>query len=146
MTLDGSGGACGGRIERCEGSAVLLVTDPAERTYSTRGEPRAPRKDSWVGAGLFILDGTGAGQYRIVTGHEGRRWAIDRRNTLHSNAGFDIQGVTHDVIVESCSVIRTEKGILLSPEPEHVLLRRNRFSDVQEPVSGKGAAKASIQP
>jgi hypothetical protein len=263
MTLDGSGGTYGGRIERCEGTAVILATDPVERTYSTRGEPHTPQKDSWIGAGMFLLDGTGAGQYRIVTGHEGRRWEIDRpwdiapdatsfvsivpfrgrvlfignaladggsvqafgtsiecifaenrgarmsgftpvwgynghdwgnqpswycqffdneiiegngwghesaavrtltsweedrsyagplsrgvtmrRNLLRNNTGIEIQGVTHDVIVEKCVVSKTEKGIVVAPEPEHVLLRKNTFSEVQEPVSGKGAAKSSIQ-
>lgn len=72
MTLDAGGGAYYGRVAAVDGPRLTLATDPVFRDYAPR-----PHTD-WRGAAVMILDGRGAGQYRLVTRHVGRRWEVDR--------------------------------------------------------------------
>jgi len=71
LTLDGDGGAYFGKA-LAEGTDLVLESDPLFRDYAPQ-----PHTD-YRGAVVYILEGTGAGQYRFVAGHEGRRWAVDR--------------------------------------------------------------------
>ena len=72
---------------------------------------------------VSILDGRGAGQYRLVTAHEGREWEVDRPwivppdassrisiapfrgrnlfigNTFEDGGAFQLYGAAHDSIV-----------------------------------------------
>jgi len=66
MTSDAGGGAYLGKIASAKGATVVLAADVDWQ------------KRSWVGACLFILDGTGAGQYRQIKSVEGRTVNLDR--------------------------------------------------------------------
>lgn len=66
MTSDAGGGAYLGKLAGAKDSTVELAAD------ADWG------KRNWAGAGLFILDGTGAGQYRRIKSAEGRTVVLDR--------------------------------------------------------------------
>lgn len=72
MTLDGHGTMYFGGVAAASASEVVLARDPV-LGYGTRDS--RPTMD---GAHVFIHAGTGAGQYRAVTGHDGRRLSVDR--------------------------------------------------------------------
>ena len=65
MTSDAGGGAYFGKAAALEGATVTLAEDP-----------KGP--DNWLGGYLYIMDGKGAGQYRMVKACEGRRVTLDR--------------------------------------------------------------------
>lgn len=66
MTSDGGGGAYFGKVQSVDGKALTLAQDP---NWHDR---------HWIGAGVYILDGKGAGQYRQIVRHEGRKVELDR--------------------------------------------------------------------
>jgi len=66
LTSDAGGGAYFGAIESARGEELVLAA-----------EPKWGGRD-WRGAGVFILDGRGAGQYRRIVDYEGRRVKLDR--------------------------------------------------------------------
>lgn len=66
MTTDAGGGSYYGGIAEVDGTRVTLAEDPA---WGGR---------NWTGAGLFILAGRGAGQYRHLTAVDGRQVTIDQ--------------------------------------------------------------------
>ena len=66
MTSDAGGGAYLGKVAKAEGATLTLAADA---TFGDR---------PWLGAGLFILDGTGAGQYRRIKSTDGRIVTLDR--------------------------------------------------------------------
>ncbi|MCA1596653.1 MAG: right-handed parallel beta-helix repeat-containing protein, partial [Chloroflexi bacterium] len=66
MTTDAGGGAYYGQAASAAGAALTLGGDPA---WGRR---------EWTGAGVFILDGTGAGQYRQIVRVNGRQVDVDR--------------------------------------------------------------------
>lgn len=66
MTTDAGGGAYVGTIASAQG-----------RTLTLSNEPQWHGRD-WKGAGVFIIDGTGVGQYRRVVHGEGRQVEVDR--------------------------------------------------------------------
>ncbi|MGO8747928.1 MAG: glycosyl hydrolase family 28-related protein, partial [Thermoguttaceae bacterium] len=72
MTLDAGGGAYYGHVAAVDGTRLTLAADPVFRDYAPK-----PHTD-WSGAAVMILDGRGAGQYRLVTKSTGRRWQVDR--------------------------------------------------------------------
>ncbi len=66
MTSDAGGGAYFGKIASCDGTRLVLAEEP---NWGRR---------SWAGAGVFLLDGRGAGQYRRIVRCEGNNVEIDR--------------------------------------------------------------------
>ncbi len=74
MTSDAGGGAYLGKIASARGATVVLAADADWQ------------KRSWAGACLFILDGTGAGQYRRIKSAEGRTVNLDRPWTIAPDA------------------------------------------------------------
>jgi hypothetical protein len=72
MTLDGGGGAYWGNIASASGTRLTLAADPTYKDYSPKG-----RSDQ-IGAAVQILEGRGAGQYRLVTSNNGREWQVDQ--------------------------------------------------------------------
>ena len=84
MTLDAGGGAYYGRVAAAEGTRLTLAADPVFRDYAPR-----PHTD-WSGAAVTILDGRGAGQYRLVAANSGRQWEIDRPWIVAPDAGSRI--------------------------------------------------------
>ena len=71
LTLDGDGGAYFGKVT-VEGDRLHLDGDPVFKDYSPTAHT------DYRGGVVYILDGTGAGQYRFVTGHRNREWVVDR--------------------------------------------------------------------
>jgi hypothetical protein len=71
ITLDGDGGAYFGKVT-VDGDRVYLDDDPVFRDYAPTAHT------DYRGGVIYVLEGTGAGQYRFVTGHRGREWAVDR--------------------------------------------------------------------
>jgi len=71
MTFDAGGGAYFGKA-RAQGAHLTLAADPVFKDYAPTAHT------DYRGAAVFILDGTGAGQYRLVTANQGREWEIDR--------------------------------------------------------------------
>ena len=65
MTSDAGGGAYLGQAKLAGPTTLDLTSDP-------QWGPR-----NWAGAGVFILDGKGMGQYRRLVRQEGRRVEID---------------------------------------------------------------------
>ena len=76
MTLDGAGGAYSGTVASVAGTRLTLAADPVFRVYAAKPHT------NWTGAAVQILDGKGAGQYRIVTANHGRDWQVDRPWTV----------------------------------------------------------------
>jgi hypothetical protein len=66
MTTDAGGGAYFGRAAGADGADTTLAEDPK------------PGGRDWRGAGLFILDGKGRGQWRRVVAIKGRTVTCDR--------------------------------------------------------------------
>ena len=71
MTFDAGGGAYLGKAQ-ASGAKLTLAADPVFKDYAPR-----PHTD-YRGAAVYILDGTGAGQWRYVTANQGRNWEVDR--------------------------------------------------------------------
>jgi hypothetical protein len=65
MTSDAGGGAYFGKVARAQGQVVTLAE-----------EPNLQGRD-WRGAGLYILDGKGAGQYRRVVSAAGQDVTVE---------------------------------------------------------------------
>ncbi|MDR3709452.1 MAG: hypothetical protein P4L33_14215 [Capsulimonadaceae bacterium] len=72
MTSDGAGGIYYGKVEAVKGTVLTLAGDVTMSRW---------RKD-WNGGAVFIMDGKGQGQYRQVTGIEGRNVTLDRPWTV----------------------------------------------------------------
>ncbi len=66
MTSDAGGEVYIGKVASAVGRSIILAE-----------EPKQTHRD-WVGSGVFILDGKGAGQYRRVTAYDGKTVQIDR--------------------------------------------------------------------
>ncbi|MBV9469029.1 MAG: hypothetical protein JOZ57_07260, partial [Abitibacteriaceae bacterium] len=66
MTTDAGGGAYYGKAQSAQGTELLLADDPK---WNQR---------DWKGAGVFILDGKGQGQYRQIEQASGRRVVVDK--------------------------------------------------------------------
>jgi hypothetical protein len=71
LTLDGDGGAYFGKVT-VEGDRLHLDGDPVFKDYAPTAHT------DYRGGVVYVLDGTGAGQYRFVTGHRDREWVVDR--------------------------------------------------------------------
>lgn len=71
LTLDGDGGAYHGTVT-ADGDRLHLDGDPVFHDYAP-----TPHTD-YRGGVVYVLDGTGAGQFRFVTGHRDREWVVDR--------------------------------------------------------------------
>ncbi|MEN6642145.1 MAG: glycosyl hydrolase family 28-related protein [Armatimonadia bacterium] len=89
MTLDAGGGAYFGKIAAVDGNKLTLAADPTYKDYAP-----TPHTD-WSGAAFMILDGTGAGQYRLVTRNEGRQWEVDKPFDLPPDANSLISIAPH---------------------------------------------------
>jgi len=84
MTLDAGGGAYMGTLAAVDGNRITLAADPTFKDYAPKPH------QNWAGAAVMILEGKGVGQYRIVTGHQGRDWEIDRPWTVAPDAASKI--------------------------------------------------------
>lgn len=117
MTLDAASGAYFGTVAAAEGTQLTLAADPVFKDYAPKPHT------NWVGAAVQILDGTGAGQYRLVTAHAGREWQVDQPwtippdatsrisiapfrgqnlfigNTFEDGGAFQLYAAAHDTIV-----------------------------------------------
>jgi hypothetical protein len=65
MTTDAGGGAYYGYVADSSGNKVTLAADPK---WTDR---------DWTGAGIFLIDGKGKGQYRQITHYDGRDVEVD---------------------------------------------------------------------
>jgi hypothetical protein len=78
MTLDGGGGAYTGFLESSHGTEIVLGSEPFGNGTGSY-QPRANQlRSKWWGAAAMILAGTGAGQWRHIVSHSGRKWVVDR--------------------------------------------------------------------
>lgn len=135
MTLDACGGAYLGTLAAVDGVKLTLATDPVFKGYAAN-TPRGRLPTSWVGAAVQVLDGKGAGQYRLVTAHDGREWQVDRpwtvapdssslisitpfrgrnlfvENVFEDGGAVQLYGVAHDSIVARNRAARMD-GFLL---------------------------------
>lgn len=71
MTSDAGGGAYFGKAV-ADGTKLTLAADPVFHDYAPTAHT------DYRGAAVYIMDGTGAGQWRTVTANEGRAWEVDR--------------------------------------------------------------------
>ena len=137
MTLDGGGGAYWGKIASASGTKLTLAADPTFKDYA----PKAQIHTNWKGAAVQIMDGTGAGQYRLVTSNTGREWEVDQPwivppdtssrisiapfrgrnlfigNTLEDGGPFQIYGAGHDCIVANNRSSRTDGYLIWGLNP-----------------------------
>lgn len=60
MTLDGGGGVYHGRVQTIDGATLTLPDGGKDASWVP---------NSWIGAGVFILSGKGAGQLREIVSH-----------------------------------------------------------------------------
>ena len=117
MTLDAGGGAYFGKLAAVSGTNLTLAADPVFHDYAPK-----PHTD-WTGAAVQIIEGKGAGQYRLVTANNGRDWQVDRPwlvvpdqtstisiapfrgrnlfidNQFEDGGAFQLYGAGHDTIV-----------------------------------------------
>ena len=66
------------------------------------------------------------------------RGAIFRRNRCDNNASIAVRGLTADVLVEHCALRHCDRGIVVQPSTDGVLLRENTFDDVAQPIVDEG--------
>ena len=71
MTFDAGGGAYEGKAV-ANGTKLTLAGDPVFHDYAPTAHT------DYRGAAVYILAGTGAGQWRYVTANSGREWEVDR--------------------------------------------------------------------
>ena len=76
MTLRCRRGAYYGHVAAVDGTRLTLAADPVFRDYAPK-----PHTD-WSGAAVMILDGHGAGQYRLVT----KSTAANGRSTVRGSS------------------------------------------------------------
>jgi hypothetical protein len=62
------------------------------------------------------------------------RCTVIRRNRLLSNSRIEVRGLCEDVLVEGNSIENAEIGISVDGKAKGVLIRRNRFLNVVQPV------------
>lgn len=135
MTLDAGGGAYLGGVAAVDGNRLTLAADPVFKDYAPKPH------QNWAGAAVMILEGKGVGQYRIVTGHQGRDWEIDRpwavvpdmtsrisivpwrgRNLFIANAcedggPFQLYGSAHECIVAENTGRRMDRFLVWGLDP-----------------------------
>lgn len=68
ITTDGPGGFYFGHVSQLASDELLIG----------EVDPKISRPSSWIGAGVFVLSGTGVGQWAVVTNRDGRRIKVDR--------------------------------------------------------------------
>lgn len=72
------------------------------------------------------------------------RGLVMRRNRIASNGRISVGGNTLDALVEHCDLEHSERGIEVGGETRQVLLRGNRFTDVDKHLSGEGLGRAVV--
>jgi len=85
VTLDGHGSAYLGRLAGARGTELVLAEDP---TWGRDNKDMLARWDlpplkpegawEWRGISVYVLEGTGMGQFRLLTGVDGRRLEVER--------------------------------------------------------------------
>lgn len=83
MTSDAGGGAYIGGVEGAVGTKLTLAADPK---WTGR---------NWEGAGVYLLNGQGAGQYRRVVAYEGREATLDRPWVIAPDATSTLSITAH---------------------------------------------------
>lgn len=78
MTSDAGGEAYFGKLQTVQGAKLTLAA-----------EPKHPGRE-WIGAGVFVLNGKGAGQYRRVKSHQGKTVELDQPWTVEPDANSDL--------------------------------------------------------
>lgn len=71
LTSDAGGGAYLGQAT-ASGTKLTLAADPVFKDYAPTAHT------DYRGAAVYLMDGTGAGQWRTVTANQGREWEVDR--------------------------------------------------------------------
>jgi hypothetical protein len=69
MTLDGGSGAYAGKIESIKGTEIMLPANAKTNQWTP---------DKWIGGGVFIIEGRGAGQYRRILTHTLNKIILDQ--------------------------------------------------------------------
>jgi len=72
------------------------------------------------------------------------RATIFRRNIIHAQGYFRVEGNTEDTLVEACTVKHSAVGIRVGANARQTLLRNNNFEDVAAPLEGEGLKHAII--
>jgi len=85
MTLDGGGGAYAGKIGAVNGRIIILPAGAS--TYQW-----IPNK--WIGGGVFIIQGKGAGQYRRIVSHTLDSIVLDQPFLVDPDSGSVISITT----------------------------------------------------
>lgn len=108
-----------------------LIGNEIVEGYGTAGPETRPGESS------FAIDGPFVKGYKGTTA---RGFAI-RRNVVQNNGTILIRGSIHDAIVENNLIRHSRQGIVgeLVSRQDGIVLRGNRFAEVNEPLSPKEA-------
>lgn len=68
MTLDGGSGAYSGKIRSIQGTTLQIPSDAVTNQWT---------ENKWIGGGVYIIDGKGAGQFRRIVSHTAYTIALD---------------------------------------------------------------------
>lgn len=84
------------------------------------------------------------------------RWQVVRGHVGHNNSSIRIRGAISDAVVENCRIENNDVGIIVEADvtdadavtssPRNVVLRRNRFSGVPQPMLGDALEQALVDP
>ena len=84
MTLDGGSGAYSGRIGSIQGSTLTLPKGAVTNQWT---------ENKWIGSGVFILEGKGAGHFRRIKSHTLQAIELDQPFLVNPDA-TSIIGIT----------------------------------------------------
>lgn len=74
------------------------------------------------------------------------RCAVVRGNVMENNAMIAVDGTVDDTIVENNVMRNADEGIKVTKHPTNIVLRKNRYENVNNPVSGEGLTNAITLP
>ena len=112
LTFDGNGSAYLGGASAA-GSELTLLKEPKFPAWANESS------ELWQRAAACILDGRGAGQYRLIAANAGRKWQLER---------------PFEVAPDASSVVS------IIPFRGHVLVVGNRFEDANWVNMGYGSS------
>ncbi|WP_440134491.1 glycosyl hydrolase family 28-related protein [Chitinophaga sancti] len=85
MTLDGGSGGYFGKVGSVSGNSITLAADGKTFQWAA---------NKWIGGGLFIIDGKGAGQFRRIVKHTMDRIELDEPFLVPPDTGSEISITT----------------------------------------------------
>ena len=104
-----------------------------ENEIVTGNSFRGPRNEvPALNAQIGLLaygNGTGNYKYPLV------RACVVRNNLLNDNARLNVQGTVVESLLEGNQINQTETGISVDPSAQNIVLRGNRFQDVEKPYN-----------